>query len=246
MRQPVSPIFTKFFKTISESDKTLYLEQMHTFFKNIDGGSSEVKTLQNGLRFSRILGDVKLYGFAVERSNSSEHWYVGFYHTAIPYAKIEMSSRVPHPEHITSIDMDYTQLLIEQSLADMAWGYDYTWKTFIDLIDLLIGISSRSSYIGKIAWVYLMLKIRYFPELDGQFKKNVYPKVPIYDLGNYLENQAQISLEKVMKIKPDNTKNLAQFLKKTDSLILNTLGENQMREWLNHIGIDFNVWFKCI
>ncbi len=243
MRQSVSPIFTKFFKTVSESDKTLYLEQIQTFFNNIDEGYSEVNTLEGGLRGSIILGDIKLYGFAVKRSNSSEHWYVGFFDTAIPYAKIEMSSRVPDPEHITSIDMDYTQLLIEQSLADMAWGYDYTRKTFIES---LIGGFPKSSYVGKIAWVYLMLKIEFLPELSQQFEKNVYPKVPIYDFGNYLEKQAQISLEKVIKIQPHKTEDVVQFINKTDGLILNALGENHMREWLNRIEIDFDIWFKCI
>ncbi|MDB9511651.1 hypothetical protein PN499_10695 [Kamptonema animale CS-326] len=48
-----------------------------------------------------------------------------------------------------------------------------------------------------------------------------------------------------MKIQLHKTENVAQFINKTDRLILNTLGENQMREWLNRIGIDFDVWFKC-
>ena len=243
MKMSVSPIFTKFFKTLSESDKNIFLEQIQTFFNNIEGRSSEVQILEEGLRGSSTLGDIKLYGFAVKKFNCSEHWYVAFYDTAIPYAEIEMSSRAPHPEHITSIDMDYTQLLIEQSLADMAWGYDYTRKTFIES---LIGVFPKSSYIGKIAWVYLMLKIRYLPELSQQFYKNLYPKVPIYDFGNYLENIAQISLEKVMRIQPNKTEDVTHFFNKTDRLILNALGEYQMREWLNRIDINFDVWFKRI
>ncbi|WP_449416147.1 hypothetical protein [Phormidium nigroviride] len=242
MKMSISPIFTKFCKSLAESDKNLFLEQIKTFFNNIEERSSEVQTLEERLRGSSIFGDIKLYGFSVKRDKCSEHWYVSFYDTAIPYAEIEMSSRIPHPEHIMSIDMDYTQLLIEQSLADLAWGYDYTQKTFIEL---LIGVSPRSCYVGKIIWVYLMLKIRYLPELSQQFYKNVYPKVPIYDFGNYLEKQAQISLEKVIKIQPHKTEDVAQFINKTDRLILNALGKNHMREWLNRIEIDFDIWFEC-
>ncbi|MCL1475925.1 hypothetical protein [Argonema antarcticum] len=243
MRLPASPNFIKFFKILSKEEKSLFLEKIHTFFRNIEGEYPEILKLRGSL-YHPSLKSIKPHHFIIDRSNRSEYWEIAFYDTAIPHARIAILDCNPPPSKYYSLDMNYTQLLLNHSLADIADGFDYTSKPLIQRL-LRFHPENWVATAGETVWVYLMLKLQALPKLYNQFSVELEPKLPFWEFGNYLITEVGFGHQEVIQVSM-NKKCFRSFLQQNDTLILNALGQKQIAEWLSRLDIEFDTWFSAI
>ena len=243
MRIPASPNFIKFFKLLSQEEKSLFLDKIHTLFKSKASGASNIMKFR-GERTHPSLKSIKTHLFLIEGSNYSESWEISFFNTAIPHARVEMSSCHPSPKKYCSLEMDYTQLLLKQSLADIAEGFDDAPKPLVQRL-LKLHPENRFVTAGETVWVYLMLKIRALPKLYNQFLIELEPKLPFFEFGNYLIKEVGIDNRELIQISM-NKKRYKSFLLQNDALILNTLGREQMTQWLSSLNIELDTWLSAV
>lgn len=243
MRLPASPVFIKFFETVSKEEQRLFLAKMYTFFSNIEGRTSPIEAWTDGERTHASLNTIKYHSFPFERYNHREYWYVGFYDTAIPHARIEMWNCYPPLKKDYSLTLDYTHLLIQNSLADIAEGFDDAPKPFFQKI-LNFLPENWFATVGVTTWVYLMYKIQAIPELKKQFSFEIQPKVSFYSFGNYLCAKREYGQQEIIKISR-NKQHFKSFIEQNDIWILNTLSRKEIIEWLNRLNIEFDAWFSA-
>lgn len=244
MKLPASPGFIKFFETVSKEEQNLFLAKMYTFFSNIEGRTSPIEAWPDGERTHPSLNTIKYHCFPFERHKRREYWYVSFYDTAIPHARIEMWNCYPPLKKDYSLMLDYTQLLIKNSLADIAEGFDDAPKPFFQNI-LNFLPENWFATVGVTTWVYLILKMRAIPKLYKQFSVELEPKLPFLDFGNYLSTKTELELQIIVRISM-NKNSVKLFLQQNDALILNILGREEITDWLNYLNIEFDVWFSGI
>ncbi|NET90602.1 MAG: hypothetical protein F6K45_21325 [Kamptonema sp. SIO1D9] len=138
--------------------------------------------------------------------------------------------------------MNYTQLLLKHSLADIADGFDGNPKPFLKkMLSFDLG-SNRLATKGETIWVYLMLKGRSLQGIYNLFSVQLYPKVPFFEFANFLNERIFKSRE--FRQVPMNKKAVRSFLQQNDTLILDDLGVKQMTEWLNHFDIELDIWLS--
>ncbi|MCC3595197.1 hypothetical protein [Microcoleus sp. PH2017_28_MFU_U_A] len=243
MRIPASPNFIKFFQVLSQEEKSLFLDRIHTFFKTKVSGYSNI-TKFRGERIHPSLKSIKSHLFLIEGIDYSESWEISFFNTAIPHARVEMSSCHPFLKKDCSLEMEYTQLLLKQSLVDIAEGFDDAPKP---LLQKLLKFHPENCFAtaGETVWVYLMLKIRALPELYDQFLIDIEPKLPFFEFGNYLIKEVGNDYREIIQISM-NQKHYKSFLQQNDTLILNALGQDKMAHWLSSLNIELDTWLSAI
>ncbi|KAF3887430.1 MULTISPECIES: hypothetical protein [Nostocales] len=244
MRIPASPQFIKFFLSVSKDEQSLFLAQIYTFFHSVEGRTSPIETHSTGERTHSSLNTIKLHSFSFDRYSRRENWDIGFYDTAIPHARIEMWDCNPPLKKDYSLTLDYSQLLIENSLADIAEGFDDTPKPFFQKLFMFFP-ENWFAALGTKTWVYLRFKILAIPDLHRQFSHETQPKLPFFSFGNYLCSKIEYEQQNIVKINM-NKNNFKSFIEQNDTLILNTLNREEIMEWLNRLNIEFDAWFSAI
>lgn len=242
MRLPISPDFTKFFKSFSKDEMSLFLEKLHFLFQAVEGRSSEV-VISEGEQTHSSLGNVKLHLFMFERCGSWETWDVAFFDTAIPHAKIVMWDCNPCPKKCYSLSTEYLQLLFNHSLADIAVGFDDTAKSFLQRL-LKFSLGNQLAISGTLPWLYLTLKMQTLPTLHKQFSIELQPKSSFFEFSDYLIRESIFDNQKLIQVCMEKTC-IRLFLQENDNLILETLGREQMLRWLNCLNVEFDDWFDA-
>lgn len=244
MKLPASPNFTKFLHSVSENEQRIYLDNFLAFLSEMKAVSSSIQVFPSGEYIYKPLGSMEVHCFKIERYERQERWQIIFFDTAIPHARIEMSDCYPPLKKNYSLGIEYTELLIRNSLADIAEGFDDSSKPFIQKF-LSFTPESWFATVGKPWWVYLRLKMWAIPELYEQFFRKVEPKLSFLEFGNYLGKQSFFNYQSLETISM-RKKSLKAFLQENDSWILSNLNREDIKEWLSKLNMEFNIWFNAV